>query len=55
MADLRKYMNRVAEDNNEILKRLREVQNTVSGIADDVESNAIAIEELAELISGGEV
>lgn len=54
MSDLRDYMNRVAGDNNEILRRIRELQSTVSGIADDVESNAVAIEELAELISGEE-
>lgn len=52
--DIRDYLQRTAQDNNEILKRIRDLQNVVSGIADDVESNAVAIEELAELISGEE-
>lgn len=54
MADFRDYMNRVAEENNEILRRIRELHSMLSGVADDVESNAVAIEELAELISGEE-
>lgn len=55
MSDIRTYIRNTAKANIEILERIRRVQAQVEDIANDVESNAVAIEELAELIAGEEV
>lgn len=51
MSELREYIRGTADQNNDILNRIRKIQQDIASIADDVESNAVAIEELAELIS----
>ena len=54
MSDIREYIRNTAGQNNEILNRIKKIQKDIAGIVDDVESNAVAIEELAELISDEE-
>ena len=61
MADIREYTQNVAKQNTDILSRIRKIQEDVAGltdsiaeIANDVESNALAIEDIGEIIGGGE-
>ena len=60
MSTLKEYTQNVVKDNAEILKKIRAIQNDVASLTDnlgslatDVESNALAIEELGEIIGGG--
>lgn len=55
MANIQDYIRNTAEANKETLDRIRRIQQQVEDIANDVESNAVAIEELAELIASEEV
>ena len=61
MSTLKEYAQNVVKDNAEILRKIRAIQNDVAGLTDslgslatDVESNARAIEEIGEIIGGGE-
>jgi len=61
MSTLKEYAQNVVKDNTEILRKIRAIQNDVAGLTDslgslatDVESNALAIEEIGEIIGGGE-
>lgn len=61
MSTLKEYAQNVVKDNAEILRKIRAIQNDVAGLTDslgslatDVESNALAIEEIGEIIGGGE-
>jgi hypothetical protein len=61
MADIREYTQNVAKQNTDILSRIRKIQedvagltDSISGLANDIESNALAIEEIGEIIGGGE-
>lgn len=61
MSTLKEYTQNVAKDNTEFLRKIRAIQNDVASLtnsldslATDVESNALAIEEIGEIIGGGE-
>lgn len=62
MANFEEYVRRVAADSETIINKLNEIQAELAGVADelagvtvDVESNALAIEDLAEIIASQEV
>lgn len=61
MAEIREYTQNVAKQNADILSRIRKIQEDVAGLtgsiaelANDIESNALAIEDIGEIIGGGE-
>lgn len=54
MSDLREYIHDVAKGNADVAEKLREIQGELTSQANDIEANAMAIEELAEIIGGGE-
>ena len=54
MAEIREYTQNVAKQNTDIFNRIRKIQEDIASLADDIESNALAIEEIGEIIGGGE-
>jgi uncharacterized protein YoxC len=54
MSEIREYIRGTANQNNELLKRIRQIQADISSLADDVESNAAAIMEIGEILGDKE-
>lgn len=54
MADIREYTRNVVKQNDDILTRIRKIQEDIASLANDIESNALAIEEIGEIIGGGD-
>lgn len=51
---IKEYAKKAADQNNEILNRIKKIQSDITGVVEDVEANAEAIEELAQIVGGGE-
>ena len=54
MSEIREYIRGTANQNNELLNRIRQIQADISSLADDIESNAAAIIEIGEILGDKE-
>lgn len=61
MAGLKEYKDNAGKLNSDIIKKINKIQEDVAELTDniaelanDIESNALAIEDIGEIIGGGE-